>query len=169
MDGGGPRREFFRLLMKSLKELGIFEGLWFSHDISLLQDRKYFLAGKLIGWSILQEGPGPRCLSDEAFYLLIEKSCSCDTAITHVFDQQLKIVLGDIKKCISEEGFADLVNKHGEQISGYGFSVIYLSKLKDKDDIITALLRQYFLFRVHAEIEQFFSGLNHALLVLVLW
>ena len=161
VDGGGPRREFFRLLMKSLKELGIFEGLWFSHDISLLQEGKYSLAGKLIGWSILQGGPEPRCLSDEAFHLLIEKTYSCDIAITHVLDQQLRIILNDIKKCTSED-FADLVNKHGDHISGYGFSVIYLSKLKDKDDIITGLLRQYFIFRVHAEIEQFFSGLNHA-------
>ena len=41
VDGGGPKREFFQLLMRSVKEMGILEGHWFSHDICLLKDNKY--------------------------------------------------------------------------------------------------------------------------------
>ena len=80
VDGGGPKREFFRLLMRSVKEMGILEGHWFSHDISLLKDNKYALAGKLIAWSMLQGGPGPRCLSDEGYNILCEKPYSCDAS-----------------------------------------------------------------------------------------
>ena len=50
-------REYFRLLMETV---WIFQGQWFSHDLTLLQRNKYFLARKLVGWSILQGGHGPR-------------------------------------------------------------------------------------------------------------
>lgn len=46
IDAGGPTREFFRLLMGSVKGMGIFDGNWFVHDVGLLQEGKYELAGK---------------------------------------------------------------------------------------------------------------------------
>lgn len=70
VDSGGPRREYFRLLMLSLKTLGIFQGNWFSHDLQLLHSRKYELAGKLIAWSILQGGPGLKHLSQDAYCVM---------------------------------------------------------------------------------------------------
>lgn len=161
IDGGGPKREYFRLLMKSIQEMGIFEGCWFSHDLSLLGDEKYALAGKLIAWSILQGGPGPRCMSDEGYSILCEKPYSCDGAIEDVSDQHLKVLLRDIKNCTSEDDFTAVVDKYGDEISFHGFSRIYLSQLSNKDDILKCLLRQYFVFRVYAEVDQFFCGLNH--------
>ena len=161
IDGGGPKREYFRLLMKSIQEMGIFEGCWFSHDLSLLGDDKYALAGKLVAWSILQGGPGPRCMSDEGYNILCEKPYSCDGAIEDVSEQHLKVLLRDIKNCTSEENFTAVVDKYGDEISFHGFSRIYLSKLSNKDDILKCLLRQYFVFRVYAEVDQFFCGLNH--------
>jgi len=59
-DSGGPRREFFCLLMMSLKNLSIFYGTWFSYDLELLHGNKYELAGKLVAWSVLQGGPGSK-------------------------------------------------------------------------------------------------------------
>lgn len=47
VDAGGPKREFFRLLMQNIKGIGIFDGSgWFVHDLTLLKLRKYELAGK---------------------------------------------------------------------------------------------------------------------------
>ena len=161
VDGGGPKREFFRLLMRSVKEMGILEGHWFSHDISLLKDNKYALAGKLIAWSLLQGGPGPICLSDEGHNLLCEKPYSSDAAIKDVSDEQPKLILHNIQNCVTEKDFATVIKKHGDEISGLGFSRIYLSKLNEKDDIVFGLLRQYYVFRVHAVIDQFFSGMDY--------
>ena len=159
VDGGGPKREFFRLLMRSVKEIGL-ERHWFSHDISLLKDNKYALAGKLIAWSMLQGGPGPRCLSDEGYNILCEKPYSCDAAIKDVSDEQLKLILHNIQNCATEKDFAVVIEKHGDEISSLGFSRIYLSKFNEKDDIVFGLLRQYYVFRVHAVIDQFFSGMD---------
>lgn len=52
VDEGGPKREFFCLLMRAICESSIFHGSWFSYDLGLLAD-KYQLAGKLVAWSVL--------------------------------------------------------------------------------------------------------------------
>lgn len=161
VDGGGPKREYFRLLITAIKEMGIFDGQWFSHDLTLLQDNKYFIAGKLVGWSILQGGPGPRCLAEEGYRVLCDKPCPLSSAIEVVSDSRLKVLLDEIQNCFTVQDFDAMVQKHGDDISSYGFSRIYLSKFSDKDDVLKCLLRQYFVFGVQAEINQFFDGLNH--------
>lgn len=65
VDEGGPKREFLRLLMVALRQSSVFQGPWLSHDLNLLNSNKYNEMGKLIAWSVLQRGNGPRCLSDE--------------------------------------------------------------------------------------------------------
>ena len=69
VDEGGPKREFFCLLMRAISESSIFHGSWFSHDLGLLADKRYELCGKLITWSILHGGSGPRCLSGVGYDL----------------------------------------------------------------------------------------------------
>lgn len=48
--------------MQQLPSLGIFEGrgncVMFTHDMGALNSEKYKMAGKLIAWSILNNGPG---------------------------------------------------------------------------------------------------------------
>ena len=48
VDDGGPKREFFMLLMRNISESLIFHGSWFSHDLGLLESNRYQLAGKLV-------------------------------------------------------------------------------------------------------------------------
>ena len=101
-DLGGPRREFFRLLMRQgIKELGVFEGpgnnVVFSHDHTVLATRKPYLAGNMVSWSILHGGPGPQCLSEDVFYLML--------------DQEEKVVLERAVEAIADEGFAKLAKE----------------------------------------------------------
>ena len=101
-DLGGPRREFFRLLMQQgIKELGVFEGpsnnVAFSHDHSVLAGRKPYLAGNLVAWSILHGGPGPQCLSEDVFYLML--------------DQEEKVVLARAVSAIVDESSAKLARE----------------------------------------------------------
>lgn len=55
-----------RLTLLELQQSSVFEGrpqrLFFTYDLSALENRKYYEAGVLIGWSLAQGGPGPRCL-----------------------------------------------------------------------------------------------------------
>lgn len=56
-DEGGPRREFFRLLMKEVISGGILEGtsghMTFTYSIPLLMKGSYRFAGQMLQWSVL--------------------------------------------------------------------------------------------------------------------
>ncbi|KAK1786690.1 hypothetical protein P4O66_017082 [Electrophorus voltai] len=74
-DHGGPRREFFRLMMFELQQnLGVFVcrpgQLIFSYDKTALANNKFYTAGKLTAWSIMHNGPGLRCLNRELYLLM---------------------------------------------------------------------------------------------------
>ena len=48
VDDGRPKREFFRLLMRAVGDSPIFHGSWFVHDLGLLEENRYELAGKMV-------------------------------------------------------------------------------------------------------------------------
>ena len=63
VDGGGPRREFFMLLMNAIKENNsLLDGPSGScvlrHNTAALQEELYLCMGKMIALSIVQGGPG---------------------------------------------------------------------------------------------------------------
>ena len=78
----------------------------------------------------------------------------------NVADQNLKIILGDIESSSTEEHFIEAVAKHSDAVAACGYSAIYTSKLSDKYNIIACLIKQNFIFSVHAEIQQLTDGLN---------
>lgn len=61
----------YRLALLELQESSVFEGLqrrlFLTYNLRALKDRKYYEAGVLIGWSLAQGGPGPRCLHPTLF------------------------------------------------------------------------------------------------------
>ena len=66
--------------MKQIRELGVFVGepgqQVFSYDLSLLRERKYFLAGQMIAWSIIHGGPGVSSLSPTVFALMLSSEAT---------------------------------------------------------------------------------------------
>lgn len=160
VDTGGPRREYMRLLMAAVGESAVFSGGWLSHDLSLLNTKQYELAGKLVVWSILQGGPGPRCLSEEVFNLLNGFPSNKKFLIQIVADQDLKIILNEIESASTKVDFLEVIAKHSDAVAAYGYSAIFGSKFSDKGSITECLIKQHFIFGVHAEIQQFRDGLN---------
>ncbi|CAB4009412.1 G2 M phase-specific E3 ubiquitin- ligase-like [Paramuricea clavata] len=119
VDEGGPKREFFRLLMREICDSSIFHGSWFSHDLGLLADNRYELAGKLVAWSILHGGSGPRCLSVTGFDFRTSVEVNHKVAIESVADHEMKEILGKAVECSTEETFSALVTKYGDKIAQY--------------------------------------------------
>ena len=142
VDSGGPRREFFRLLMMSLKNLGIFYGTWFSHDLELLHGNKYELAGKLVAWSVLQGGPGPKCLSLEAFSVMKDLPFNTSQAIEAVCDEEIKEVLKGLQGCVSEGEFNAIKESGGDLIANHGYSRVFTADFSKKSEIQHCLLKQ---------------------------
>ena len=64
VDGGGPRREFFMLLMNSIKDNNsLLDGpsnrRVLRHNTPALQEEMYLCMGKMIALSVVHGGPGP--------------------------------------------------------------------------------------------------------------
>lgn len=91
VDDGGPRREFFRLLMKeAFTSSGLFSG-WPSnvvpiHNVEAVVANKYYLIGKMITTSLIQGGQPPVCFSTAVANYLVydEVSTSCEPAIDDI-------------------------------------------------------------------------------------
>ena len=58
-DLGGPRREFFRLCLREIKEY------YFDNGLRTLLADEYEQVGKILSLSILQNGPFPHFLSEQ--------------------------------------------------------------------------------------------------------
>lgn len=160
VDVGGPRREFFRLLMASLSGSAVFHGSWFSHDLHQLSNRKYALTGKLVAWSILQGCNGPRCLSEVGYNLCKGVRVESATAIKEIANGEMKEILQALETATSEEAFVGITKKYADNIAQYGYSKIYTATLASKDEIVDSLLKQYFVYGVNAEYMQFIEGMN---------
>ncbi|KAI4887915.1 hypothetical protein NFI96_014530 [Prochilodus magdalenae] len=167
-DSGGPRREFFRLLMMKVQSsLGIFEGnpghLFFTYDQSALQQRKYEQAGKLVAWSIVHGGPGLKAL-DPCLYQLM---CGQEMQLME-FDWRLipdPDVQGKVQKILSCRTSAHLNALRrdlGDWICECGFPGIYSPKLSIQDipNVYSYVVRHYIYLRVSNMINQFTEGLN---------
>ena len=160
VDDGGPTREFFRLLMHEISELSIFQGSWFSHDLGLLASSRYELAGKLVAWSILHGGSGPHCLSSIGYELQQSYQVNLKKGADAVNDVEMRSMLQQFLNCSSEDAFTSLVDQHGEKVADFGYPKIYCCNLSHKSEMIESLLKQHFVYGVHAEVSQFFNGLN---------
>lgn len=159
VDTGGPKREFLRLLMMEVGRSSIFNGSWLSHDVSLLCTKQYHLAGQLIAWSILQGGPGPQCLSLDLFKLLIDVKADRKVLLDLCLEGELKEIIQDLENC-SENEFEDTIDKHADAIAKYGYTKVYRVKFQEKDEVADCLLKNNFIFSVHAEIQQLKEGMN---------
>ena len=148
----GPEESFFRLLILTLKNLGVVQGKWFSHDLWLLHSKKYELAGKLVSWNVLQGGSGPKCLSQEAFSVMKDLPVKNEDAINTVSDEELKKVLQDLRSYSINDDFKAVVQNESDVIAKHGYSKIYSYDISKKDEILQCLLKQTFVFSVHVEI-----------------
>ena len=69
VDAGGPRREFFTLLLKHIStNTSLFEGsvehLLPTHNPPALINKEFYYIGKMIAASILQGGPAPEFFAE---------------------------------------------------------------------------------------------------------
>ena len=81
VDAGGPRREFFHLLMQEIFKSSLFEGYPIHtiplHNVEAVANNKYYMIGKMIATCIIQGGEAPACFAKPvADYIVYDKICS---------------------------------------------------------------------------------------------
>ena len=161
VDTGGPKLEYLRLLMVSIKDSGVFQGSWFCHNAELLSSGRYKLSGKLVAWSILQGGPGLNCLAKVGLQLFKGLPFDREEAIANVGDFQLLSVLRAIQESSTERDFSEkVIDLYADYIAQYAYPRIYTTKVAKKEEIVDCLLKQYYVYGVYASIQQFLEGMN---------
>ena len=78
------------LLMVAVQNMyGVFEGrpgnLIFSYNQQALSVKKYYTAGKLVAWSIMHNGPGPKCLNVQLYELMCGQHPDLTSVHTDLF------------------------------------------------------------------------------------
>ncbi|KAF5907322.1 G2/M phase-specific E3 ubiquitin-protein ligase-like, partial [Clarias magur] len=168
-DNGGPRREFFRLLMIEVqRSLGIFEGhpkhLLFTYDQIALQQHKYEQAGKLVAWSIIHGGPGLKCLDTRLYQLMcgVEMLTLADFDWRLIPDADVQSKAQKILSCTTSEHLCALQRELGDWICDCGFPGIYGPNIcvQDVPKIYSYVVKHYIYLRVSNMISQFTEGLN---------
>ena len=88
-DGGGPRKEYFRLLCRNIREQsGVFfyskQLVNFRSSVSLFHERRFHLVGKMIGTSILHGGPAFPFLPKAIYGYIAHGWCAADCTVADV-------------------------------------------------------------------------------------
>ncbi|XP_055056403.2 G2/M phase-specific E3 ubiquitin-protein ligase-like [Misgurnus anguillicaudatus] len=165
-DYGGPRREFFRLLMIELQEnIGIFEGkpgeLLFSYDQKALGDNKFYTAGKLIAWSIIHNGPGIKCLNKELYLTMCGQKPSLATFdVENLMESDVAEKLTKVVRCSTAEELGEIKSTLGDWICDCGVSTIVTASVGDLPTFFGQLVTHYIYHRVASMIQQFIAGIN---------
>ena len=95
VDQGGPRREFFQLLMKDAFSLsGLFVG-WPSnvvpiHNVEAVTSNKYYLVGKMIATCLVQGGQPPVCFAPAVVEYLVYNEVKCEPTLDDIYDHSVK-------------------------------------------------------------------------------
>ena len=98
--------------MQQLPKLGIFEGspqkLYFTNNIKLLEVARYRLAGRMVAWSILHDGPGIACLHPALWAMMTKASLTSipnNIDIQDVTDEDVCNHLKRVCECLTKPTF----------------------------------------------------------------
>uniref|UniRef100_A0A3B4UYK5 HECT domain-containing protein n=1 Tax=Seriola dumerili TaxID=41447 RepID=A0A3B4UYK5_SERDU len=158
----GPLREFFRLTLLELQQSSVFEGhprrLFLTYDLTALENRKYYEAGVLIGWSLAQGGPGPRCLHPALYQLMCGHNPSLeDFSWIDIVDTEVQIRMQQLQSCTDVKLLSPTLC---DWVSSCGIPAIYSARSDEIAAIYIRLVKHYIYHRVASMISQFTEGLN---------
>nr|XP_033478032.1 uncharacterized protein LOC117254121 [Epinephelus lanceolatus] len=158
----GPLREFFRLTLLELQQSSVFEGLpgrlFLTYDLAALEDRKYYEAGVLIGWSLAQGGPGPHCLHPVLYELMCGQNPSLeDFSWRDIVDTEAQIRLQQLHCCTNVKLLSPSLC---DWVSSCGIPGIHSAHSDEIPSICIRLVKHYIYHRVASMISQFTEGLN---------
>ncbi|RVE73637.1 hypothetical protein OJAV_G00033210 [Oryzias javanicus] len=157
-----PIWEFFRLSLLELQQSQVFEGspgrLFFTYDLTALEDGKYYEAGVLIGWSLAQGGPGPHCLHPELYKLLCGHNPSLENFNWRdIVDPVVQARLQELHSCRDVKLLSASLC---EWVSHCGIPGIHSAYSTEMPTIYACLVKHYIYHRVASMISQFTQGLN---------
>lgn len=112
VDDGGPRREFFHLLMHEIFKSSFFAGFPSNvvpvHNIKAVSNNTYYIVGKMISTCIIQGGEVPACFAKAvADYLVLDRVVS-PVCLDDIHDYEIR----DCLKKVMISSFTVLLLSH---------------------------------------------------------
>ena len=154
IDGGGPRRELFRLLLADLFSIsGLFTGYPSSvtayHNLVALQNGDYRVAVKMVGASIVQAGIAPHCFSCAVADFIVYGEVRSEVKLGDISDPDIRIKMEKviqlivyINTCICNTQLAMSSNQY------YYFLVfMQIDKAASTDEMISEMEEKDYSFR----------------------
>lgn len=98
VDDGGPRREYFQLLTKSIAtNSALFQG-WPDHvipvhNLEALESNKFYIAGKMIATSLVQGGQPPVYFASAVADYLVFKTVKSQVCLEDIPDYEVRMSL----------------------------------------------------------------------------
>ncbi|XP_013885211.1 G2/M phase-specific E3 ubiquitin-protein ligase [Austrofundulus limnaeus] len=160
-DSEEAHEEFFRLILRELQQSCVFEGrpgsLFFTHDLTALDDRKYYEAGVLIGWSLTHGGRGP-CLHPALYQLMCCQNPSLKNfSWRDIVDPEAQMRLRELHSCSDVKQLSPSLC---DWVSHCGIPGIYSAHSYEISTIYACLVKHYIYHRVASMVSQFTEGLN---------
>ena len=95
VDEGGPRREFFRLILQeAFSKSGLFAG-WPDHvvplhNIEALSHNKFYVIGKMVATCLVQGGQPPVCFARAVAEFLVNESVETPVCMEDIPDYETR-------------------------------------------------------------------------------
>jgi len=99
VDTGGPRREFFHLLLREIFTSSLFAGypdhVVLNHNLEAVASEKYYMIGKMISTCIIQGGEAPVCFLNAVADFLVYDEVRSPVCLEDIPDLEIQ---GCLKK-----------------------------------------------------------------------
>ncbi|XP_041823681.1 G2/M phase-specific E3 ubiquitin-protein ligase [Melanotaenia boesemani] len=162
VDEGGPSREFFRLLLRAIKDSTLFTGPESSKNLSLdshaLQRGLYKTFGTMIAVAFVHGGVAPLFFSERLYNSLCQLTMQPPT-LDEVTDGDLREKLKKISEAANLMEARAAVEEAAESLSLLG-SLRHIVSMEGRDQLVEAATSFYVEGRIKEPLEQFAMGLS---------
>lgn len=147
----------------------LFEGVdgnqIFTHNVQLLEENKYLIAGRLVALSFAQEGPSPRFFNEVLFDLMVGGKVN----ILEDLREKLGGILPEKMIEITEQmiGISTDIQRekflidHGDWIAAHGgIPNVWQISEKNAKDMAERLIKHHIFYRTSSAINQFKTGMD---------
>ncbi|XP_056437117.1 uncharacterized protein LOC130374401 isoform X2 [Gadus chalcogrammus] len=161
IDLGGPRREFFMLLMETITRSRMFEGKENSKNLALdstaLREDWYYTAGRAIAVSLVHGGPPPNFLSPTLFSQLVDGSAN--PVLEDIADME---VLEKAKKVSESTTLEDLEESMAPMLDYLANAGCLrpMRSIRDRDLLVEDIVMFQVVHRVQGPFQRFCEGLK---------
>ena len=165
VDAGGPKREFFTLVLNWLMNSQLFSGSnhckYLTCNASSQANDDYFNAGQIIAMSLVHGGPGFPCLSPSLYQCIIKGSNNISVSVSDVYDAELRSSLEKLLNAKSTDEANTQINSSPlSTLMGLAGTFKFISSLDDILTLVQQTDKWFLLDRSHFSQEQFVKGLS---------